>query len=409
MTIQKNKKAKRALRYTGFVLVTLLLIGLTCTAICGVAFAYYIKTYVSSDVDIDLDSFRLNFTSFIYYIDKETGQEVELEQLHGTENRVWADIEEIPQMLQDAFISVEDARFKTHHGVDWKRTIGAALNYVVKFRDNFGGGSTITQQLIKNKLLTTEKSYKRKIQEMSLALQLEKVYSKDQILEAYLNSMPLGGRNYGVKAAALDYFGKGLDELTLRECACLAGVTQYPWLYNPRRAMYVTGKMDQLPFAVIDIGSEVVVADLDQVELRRGAEVGLGNAEHRADPRHQDEYEADREDFGGCQKQAEHEGGLPVVRLEHLFPLFGKHDGRGSTFLHLRRVIEHCRLGGLLRRLLFAGKERAHTRPAGADSCAALPCQIFKKNADPFEKVAKRIGFFLHSSSRPPEKTARIS
>lgn len=80
---------------------------------------------------------------------------------------------------------------------------------------------------------------------MSLALQLEKVYTKDQILEAYLNSMPLGGTNYGVKAAALDYFGKSLDELTLRECACLAGVTQFPWLYS-RARMYVTHKMDQL-------------------------------------------------------------------------------------------------------------------------------------------------------------------
>lgn len=232
MTIQKNKKAKRALRYTGFVLVTLLLIGLTCTAICGVAFAYYIKTYVSSDVDIDLDSFRLNFTSFIYYIDKETGQEVELEQLHGTENRVWADIEEIPQMLQDAFISVEDARFETHHGVDWKRTIGAALNYVVKFRDNFGGGSTITQQLIKNLTGDDETSVKRKIQEVMRALELEKNYSKDDILEMYLNTIFFGQRAYGVRQAAQTYFGKELNELTLAECASIAGITKNPYKYD---------------------------------------------------------------------------------------------------------------------------------------------------------------------------------
>ena len=232
MTKSKKKERKTILRYTGFVLVTLMLIGLTCTAICGAAFAYYISKYVSSDVDIDLDSFRLNFTSFIYYIDSETGEEVELQQLHGTENRVWADIEEIPQMLKDAFISVEDARFESHNGVDWKRTIGAAINYIIPFRDNFGGGSTITQQIIKNLTGDNDTSVKRKIQEIMRALELEKNYEKSDILEMYLNTIYFGQSAYGVKQAAYTYFGKELDELTLAECASIAGITKNPYKYD---------------------------------------------------------------------------------------------------------------------------------------------------------------------------------
>lgn len=231
MTKRKKRKASVTWRYIGFVCVTLLLIGLTCTAICGAAFAYYIKAYVSSDVDIDLDSFRLNFTSFIYYVD-EQGNEVELEQLHGSENRVWADIEEIPETLQEAFISVEDATFRDHNGVNWKRTIGAAINFVVKIRDNFGGGSTITQQLIKNLTGDDETSVKRKIQEVMRALELEKHYEKDDILEMYLNTIYFGQSAYGVRQAAMTYFGKELDELTLAECASIAGITKNPYKYD---------------------------------------------------------------------------------------------------------------------------------------------------------------------------------
>ena len=230
MTKTKKKKRK-TLRYIGFTLVTLMLIGLTCLGICGTAFAYYIRKYVSKDVDIDLDSFRLNFTSFIYYID-DNGREVELEKLHGKEDRVWADLEEIPTMLQDAFVAVEDNTFWSHGGVNWKRTLGAALNYVVPFRSNFGGGSTITQQLIKNLTGDNETSAKRKSQEIMRALELEKNYEKEDILEMYLNTIYFGQSSYGVRQAAYTYFGKELSELTLAECASIAGITKNPYKYD---------------------------------------------------------------------------------------------------------------------------------------------------------------------------------
>ena len=121
------------------------------------------------------------------------------------------EIEELPEMLRNAFISVEDVRFYKHNGVDFKRLFSAALE--ILGNSNSSGGSTITQQLIKNKVLGSERTYKRKIQEAFLALQLETVMGKDDILEAYLNDIYLGGSNYGVKAAAKDFFGKELNEL----------------------------------------------------------------------------------------------------------------------------------------------------------------------------------------------------
>ena len=228
MKKKTRRKIRTALRYTGFVLVTLMLIGMTTAAICGIAFAVYINRYVSPEVDVDLDSVRLNLTSFVYYIDPATGEEKELETLFGDENRVWADIDEIPDMMQKAFVAIEDARFYTHNGVDWKRTIGAALNYVVRFRDNFGGGSTITQQLIKNITGDDETSVKRKIQEVMRALELEKKYEKDDILELYLNTIFFGQRAYGVQSAAQTYFGKDVSQLSLAECAAIAGITKNP-------------------------------------------------------------------------------------------------------------------------------------------------------------------------------------
>ena len=178
---KKKKRKKRmfnGMRPVPFVLLSMVLIGVTTMAICGMAFAWYVHTYINPNIDINLDDFRLNFTSFVTYID-ENGQEQNLAELHGSENRVWVDLEEISPDLQHAFVAIEDNRFYEHGGVDWKRSIGAALNYVFHFRDNFGGGSTITQQLIKNLTGDNETSVKRKVSEIMRALELDKNYEKD--------------------------------------------------------------------------------------------------------------------------------------------------------------------------------------------------------------------------------------
>ena len=153
------------------------------------------------------------------------------------ENRIWASYDEIPQTMIDAIVSIEDTRFFMHNGVDTKRLFGAIVNNITG--NSTHGGSTITQQLIKLTVLTSEQTFKRKIQEAFLALELETKYSKEQILEAYLNTISLGGSNYGIKTAAMDYFGKELHELTIKECAILAGLAQNPSYYNPRLNYYV--------------------------------------------------------------------------------------------------------------------------------------------------------------------------
>lgn len=196
-------------------------------AVLGVANAYVDTTPVLDLAKIE----NLSESSFIYDSNGEY-----ITTYSGLENRIYVPIDEIPDVIQQAFIATEDARFYTHNGIDPKRILGAFFNNLRT--DTTQGGSTITQQLIKLRLLSTEQTYKRKLQEAYLAIQLEQTYTKDQILEAYLNTIDLGSGNYGIKAAALDYFGKELNELTLRESAILAAIARSPYLYNPRLNYY---------------------------------------------------------------------------------------------------------------------------------------------------------------------------
>lgn len=198
-------------------------------ALVGVAKAY-METAPTLDLAAIDDQAQ---TSFIY---DASGNQIT--DYKGTENRIMVSIDTIPLTLQHAFVAVEDARFYTHNGVDVKRIVGAFIaNFVTGSQQ---GGSTITQQLIKNTLLSSEQSYKRKIQEAYLAMQLETQYTKSQILESYLNTIYLGEDYYGVKVAAYGFFGKdNLNDLTLRECAMLAGMTNNPYYYNPRRNLYI--------------------------------------------------------------------------------------------------------------------------------------------------------------------------
>lgn len=203
-------------------------------AVMGIAKAYT-ETTKTLDVSVIMDQDQ---TSFIY---DENGELITT--FASIENRIMATYDEIPENLMNAFVAIEDSRFWTHKGVDLKRLIGVFFQNFTS--DSVQGGSTITQQLIKQRILSSERSYKRKIQEAYLALQLERIYSKEEILTAYLNTIALGGSNYGVKAAAYDYFGKDLSELTLRECAMLAGITQNPWQLNPRLNFYDRNKPER--------------------------------------------------------------------------------------------------------------------------------------------------------------------
>lgn len=196
-------------------------------AIAGIA-----KTYVDTAPVLDIAKIDDQAqTSFFYDRDSNL-----ITDYKGTENRIMVSIDTMPHILRDAFVAAEDVRFYSHNGVDLKRIIGAFVTNFISGSQQ--GGSTITQQLIKNTVLTNELSYKRKIQEAYLAMQLEASYSKEEILESYLNTIYLGENYYGVKVAAMGYFGKELNQLTLRECAMLAGMTTNPYYYNIRRNLY---------------------------------------------------------------------------------------------------------------------------------------------------------------------------
>ena len=189
-----------------------------------------IRDRVKGDLIINLDEHKANQnqTSFIYAYDKN-GNTVEIARLHGEEDRVWVDLDDMSPYMAEAFIALEDVRFKKHHGVDWIRTVGV----IVKPNQIGQGGSTITQQLIKNLTNNKEVTVVRKFNEILTALNLEEHYDKDTIIEAYLNTLYLGSGCYGVKTASQEYFGKDVSDLNAAECAVIASITQAPTKWNP--------------------------------------------------------------------------------------------------------------------------------------------------------------------------------
>lgn len=243
LRLTKKKEKKPLPLEILFHSLKLLVLAVFVIGFLGLGLVYGVaKAYL--DTTPAFDAAQLTISDRTSYLYDRNGDEIM--SMASIEYRDWVDIENIPEILKNAFISVEDVRFYKHSGVDFKRLFSAALE--VLGNSNSSGGSTITQQLIKNKVLGSERTYKRKIQEAFLALQLETAMSKDDILEAYLNDIYLGGSNYGVVAAAHDFFGKELNELSIRECAMIAGLTQNPYRYNPR-LNYYWQKYDRAPDA----------------------------------------------------------------------------------------------------------------------------------------------------------------
>lgn len=227
---KKQKKSGKAGKTVLKILLGFIIVVAVVAIICSSVLFVYGYSVVHGDVVFNLDdeSSRQSQTSFIYGYDSDDNL-VEITRLHGEENRIWLDIDEMTPYLSKAFIAIEDERFEKHHGVDWIRTVGI----MVKPTNRGQGGSTITQQLIKNLTDENDVTFVRKFNEILSALNLEKHYSKDQIMEAYLNTIYLSHGCYGVKTAAETYFGKDVKDLNIAECACLAGITQFPTKYDP--------------------------------------------------------------------------------------------------------------------------------------------------------------------------------
>ena len=216
----------------GKVLLTILLIGLLTGVLFMCIFAYYVKTTLTDDIDLSLEDFNVNESSRILYQDKASGEWKELTMIQSDEKRIWIDYDQIPQDMLDAIVSIEDKRFYEHKGVDWYRTSAALVNMFITMRNDFGG-STITQQLIKNLTKQDDITVQRKLLEIFQALEFEKTYDKEEILEWYLNVVYFGEGCYGIEAAAQTYFGKSASQMTLAECASLAGITNNPSRYDP--------------------------------------------------------------------------------------------------------------------------------------------------------------------------------
>ena len=226
---RKPKAKKKAPKRSTNILVSILIVLVMTIAIVGVCIMIYMDSFVNGDVAINLDSYKnsQNQTSIVYAMNEEN-KPYEIARLHGEENRIWVDLEDIPEDVQNAFVCLEDKRFYNHRGVDWIRTVKAVITL-----GRSGGGSTLTQQLIKNLTEERETTISRKFNEILYAQNLEKNYDKPEILEAYLNTIPLGSGCYGVQTAAQKYFGKDVSELNAAEAATLAPITKAPTRYNP--------------------------------------------------------------------------------------------------------------------------------------------------------------------------------
>ena len=211
----------------GTILLVLAISGL----IFGCIFAYYVKSCLSSTLDISLEDYQLSESSTIWYADADGGWK-ELTTLTGTQKRVWVDYDKIPWYMEKALVAIEDKRFYDHKGVDWYRTAGAFVEMFTHSGDTMGG-STITQQLIKNLTGKNEVTVQRKLAEIFSALELEKKYDKREIIEWYLNAVYFGEGCWGVQTAAQTYFGKNVSDLSLAECAAIVGITNKPTQYDP--------------------------------------------------------------------------------------------------------------------------------------------------------------------------------
>ncbi|MBQ8752502.1 MAG: transglycosylase domain-containing protein [Clostridia bacterium] len=277
---------KKAVGAVAKIFLTMLLVGIITISLVVSVMAVYVTVNFDGTENLpDLGQVHAEGSSHIYVQDEKTGEWVQDMKLQGA-NQVWTSLEDMPVYMKYAIIAIEDERYLEHNGVDWKRTIHAFANEVMTYlnlADNRFGGSTITQQLVKilNDSNTPEKRrIENKITEILQSLELEKgtTYSKDDIIEAYLNIMPMSENIVGVGYAANVYFDKELKDCTLAECALMAGVTNNPSLYDPyerpeaarRRQRLVLTKMYECGFITED---EYVQAMGEEIVMRRRTSV----------------------------------------------------------------------------------------------------------------------------------------
>ena len=231
---KNKKKPKKRRSIIGMIfsfIGCMLCLCIMAASVGGVLLSMYIVQVTADDGEtLDLDNQKNRQTSIVYDINGN-----EYASLSRNENRIWRELSAMPENLQNAVIAIEDKNFRTEPGINLKGTIGAALNAFTGNRiwGTNRGASTLEQQLIKNLTGDSEQDNMRKVREIFRALGLDNKYSKETILEAYLNTIPLTGIIHGMEAGSIEYFGKHVEDLTLAECATLASITKNPTKYNP--------------------------------------------------------------------------------------------------------------------------------------------------------------------------------
>ncbi len=214
----------------------LIFIGIITGSIVVSVMALYIFNSLDGAPTVDLANVEVNLnnTSYIYITDPATKEETVVKELYSGQNREWVSYDEIPKLVRDVTVAAEDKRFWEHHGVDWLRTIKSTLSFFGG-SSKIQGGSTITQQVIKNLTGNDDVTPERKVQEIFTALKLEKNFTKEQILETYLNVAFFSNQCYGIQSASKLYFNKDINELNVAEAATLVAITNAPTKYNPLR------------------------------------------------------------------------------------------------------------------------------------------------------------------------------
>ena len=223
---KKGTKPKKSARGIFRLVGTFLLIAGIIVTFIG---AGVVSSCLIEAINFNPDNYQIARTSTLYYLDS-TGDPHIYESVNSPSNLRWIKSSDIPNNMKNAAIAIEDERFLKHHGVDLKRTLAAVIVNITG-QDSFGG-STITQQVVKNITRDDERDALRKVREIFRAIKLESEYSKDEIMEFYLNVAYFGYGN-GVQAASHAYFGKDVSDLNLAECAAIVGITKYPSKYNP--------------------------------------------------------------------------------------------------------------------------------------------------------------------------------
>ncbi|MDE6427229.1 MAG: transglycosylase domain-containing protein [Ruminococcus sp.] len=227
---------KKLLAVISTTLLSLFLVMVITGTIVATALTVYVLDFMDDSTNVTLQELESGSDTYFYGIqknDKGKDEIVILNRVKTDVQRIPVSIDRIPQHVRDAFVYTEDERFYLHEGVDYKRTLSAFMNMFLHFYDSNQGGSTITQQLIKNLTGDDEQSPQRKIREIFSAMQLERTYTKDEILEEYLNYIGFGGPINGIQLASIRYFGKNVDEITVPEAAVLAAIPKSPQYYGP--------------------------------------------------------------------------------------------------------------------------------------------------------------------------------